>query len=89
VDAIKNENRTWQEEYLKTAIIQELAGSNKNYLDKINRKLSTHLPRTDKLDHSWVEEIAHSGNLDLKEIERKLREEFGLGKPPQSSSRHR
>lgn len=89
VDAIKKENRTWQEEYLKTATIQDLAGSNEQYLDRINRKLSTNLPRTDKMEHSWLEEIAHSVNLDLKEITRKLREEFKLGKMTATSSRQR
>ncbi len=81
IDAIKKENDTWKAQYIRTALMQQLAGSDETYLHKINRKLPTHLPRTNTLDNSLLEEIASSVNprWELENIKEDIKKDFALG----------
>ncbi len=86
VDAIMKENRTWKEEYLKREKIQELSGD-PDKKEKINHHLPTDITRTDRLDESWLKEIAKSGNLDLKSIEKSVKSEMGLQRAKHQAQR--
>jgi len=86
VDAMLNEHRTWKEEYLRTAIIQKLSRDPKKN-GHINGQLPTDITLTDRLGKSWLERIAESGHLDLKQIEKEVKIEMGLSKPPKHAHR--
>lgn len=86
IDAIIKENIAWKEEYLKKAKIQEFSGE-PDKKEKINRHLPTDITRTDSLDESWLKEIAKSGNLDLKSIEKTVKMEMGLQRAKHQAQR--
>ncbi|MEQ1704923.1 MAG: hypothetical protein ABL867_03000 [Rickettsiales bacterium] len=88
VDAMLNEHRTWKEEYLRTAIIQKLSRDPKKN-GHINGQLPTDITLTDRLGKSWLERIAESGHLDLKQIEKEVKIEMGLSKPKQAQAHSR
>ncbi len=88
VDAMMEANRTWKEEYLKTAIKWEL--KNPKPKERSYSKLPPDILGVDEDKKSWLERIAESGHLDLKQIEKEVKIEMGLSKPPkQAHQAHR
>lgn len=80
VDAIIHENRAWQEQYLITALKQQL-GQIPEIKQGINSKTETNMTRTEIIPNAWLNRIAEKGNLNLASLEKQVLAELNLRKP--------
>lgn len=79
VDAIKTEERDWQREYVNTGLKQWLRMTERGYRKDSRNVLNKQFDRDQKhrtVQYGVLEEVAGHNSWDIKEIERKLKEEM-------------